>query len=248
MAAVLTPYRIANVLTFLAAGAAMIFVGGREARDAIDHPAVHTSDDIPARSSAVARVSDDGRRADGLLDMEPLDAGAPIAPLSVSLVDKNPKVRLKAVTALTIVGGDPAAEALTPVALTDTDPAVRQEAVYALGEIGTEAAFETLKHALLDPEVSVREAAVDAFADVGGEKSAAALAVALQDTDASLRAEAVDALGEIGGPTAIRLLRQASRTRTPLCGNKLPSGWPRCPGMRRKSLDEHPVFDNIGER
>lgn len=154
--------------------------------------------------------SADGEEAYGLSDVESLDADASIAPLRAALVDEDAKVRLQAVTALTIVGGDQAAAALTTVALNDADFAVRQEAVYALGEIGGEAGIEVLKHALFDPDVSVREAAVDAFADIGGEKSALALAVVLKDADPSLRTEVVDALGEIGGQTAIRLLRQAS--------------------------------------
>ena len=234
---VLNRYRIAVVVALLAATAAMIFVGGDEALDPSGHPppAVRTSDVIPAKSSAVAMLSNDHRRADGLLNMESLDAGAPISPPSLSLTDKDPKVRLKAVTALTIIGDDQAVAALTTVAVTDTDPAVRQEAVYALGEIGTQAAVETLKHALLDPEVRVREAAVDAFADVGGEESAVALAVALQDTDATLRAEAVDALGEIGGAPPFGCCGRPQWIRTPLCGNKRPSCWQRCPGMRRKT-------------
>lgn len=197
-----------------------------------------STDDGSGESSAVARLSSDARRTTlrtdssrppgdgdqassrsnsddvqqtyGLLDAESLDADAPIASLSVALVDEDAKVRLEAVTALTIIGGDQAAAALTTVALSDTDSVVRQEAIYALGEIGTEDSIEVLKHALFDPDVSVREAAVDAFADIGGEKSALALAVALKDADASLRAEVVDALGEIGGQTAIRLLRQAA--------------------------------------
>ena len=191
------------VLACLAVGAAIIFVGGGEARDPSGHPrpAVHRSDDIPAMWPALARASG---------DTESLDAGAPIASLGSPLVDEDAKVRLKAVTELTIDGGDQAVATLTTVALTDADPAVRQEAVYALGEIRTDAAIETLKHSLQDPEARVREAAVDAFADVGGEKSARALAAVLNDPDASLRLEVVDALGEIGGQTAIRLLRQAS--------------------------------------
>lgn len=202
-AAALAGYRIAIVLVCLAASAAMIFVGGDEARAPNDHQS-------PAKSSAVARVSGDGRRSNGVLDTEALDVGAPIAPLKRPWVDEDAKVRLQAVTAISVGGGDQAVAALTTIALTDADSAVRQEAVYALGEIGTEAACETLKHALLDPDVRIREAAVDAFADVGGEKSSRALAVALLDPDASLRAEVVDALGEIGGQTALRLLRQAS--------------------------------------
>ena len=211
-AAVLTRYRIAVVLACLAAIAAMLIVAGGKSRDPVDRDkqAVHSAGDIPAKSSAVARQSNDVRRAEGLLDTESLEAGAPIAPLNTFLENQDAKVRMKAVTALTIVGGDQAAAALTTVALTDPASAVRQEAVYALGEIGTDAAIETLKHALLDPHVGVREAAVDAFADVGGEKSALSLAVALKDADPSIRAEAVDALGEIGGQTAIRLLREAS--------------------------------------
>jgi HEAT repeat protein len=199
----MTRYRIAIVLALLAASAAMLFVGGGEARDPIDHqrPAVHSFDDISARSAAVARVSD---------DTVTLDAGAPIVLPDRGLIDEDAKVRLKVVTALTIDGGDQAVAALTTVALTDADPAVRQEAVYALGEMRTDAAIETLKHSLLDPEVRVREAAVDAFADVGGDKSALALATVLNDPDASLRFEVVDALGEIGGQIAIRMLRQAS--------------------------------------
>ena len=190
----------------------MIFVGGGEARDPCDHDQPGIS---PRRSHPcpVRRPSHRFPAADEQMacrDRESLDTGGPIASLSSTLVDEDAKVRLQAVTALTIVGGDQAVAALTTVALTDADSGVRQEAVYALGEIRTDAAIETLKHSLLDPEVRVREAAVDAFADIGGEKSALALAAALNDPDASLRVEVVDALGEIGGPTAIRLLRQAS--------------------------------------
>ena len=87
----MTRYDIAVVLASLAVGAA-ILVGGGEARDPTDRerPAVHRSDDIPARWPAVARVSD---------DTESLDAGAPIASLGSPLVDEDAKVRLKALAA-----------------------------------------------------------------------------------------------------------------------------------------------------
>jgi hypothetical protein len=231
--------RAALALVCLAAGAAML-IAGREARDPSAHqpPRGHTSDDIRGGASSIARTSSgvghatlwvDSTKPPGygnqtssrsksgavredyaLPDVESLDADASIAALSVALAHEDPRLRLKAVTALIIVGGDQAATALTTVALSDTDAAVRQEAVYALGEIRGEAGIEVFKHALSDPDVNVREAAVDAFVDIGGEQSALALAVALQDTDASLRVEVVEALGEIGGQAAIQLLRQAS--------------------------------------
>lgn len=222
----LTRSHVAVVLACLVACAAML-LGDGELPDPIarQQPAAHASmDGVRGESSDARRATswidssqppDDGDPASrsiqgALSDVESLDADASIAPLSVALVDEDAKVRLEAVTALTIIGGDQVAAALTTVALSDTDSAVRQEAVYALGEIGSEESIEVLKHALFDPDVSVREAAVDAFADIGGEKSALALAVALNDADPSLRAEVVDALGEIGGQTSIRLLRQAS--------------------------------------
>lgn len=224
----LTRSHVAVVLACLAACAAML-LGDGELPDPIarQQPAAHASmDGVRGESSDARRATswidssqppDDGDPASrsiqgayGLSDVESLHADASSAPLSVALVDEDAKVRLEAVTALTIIGGDQVAAALTTVALSDTDSAVRQEAVYALGEIGTEESIEVLKHALFDPDVSVREAAVDAFADIGGEKSALALAVALNDADPLLRAEVVDALGEIGGQTSIRLLRQAS--------------------------------------
>lgn len=222
-----TRSHVAVVLACLAACAAML-LGDGKVPDPIarQRPAAHASMDGVRGASRDARRAtwidsrkppDDGdpasrsiQEAYGLSDVESLDADASIAPLSVALVDDDATVRLEAVTALTIVGGDQAAAALTTVALSDADSAVRQEAVYALGEIGGEEGIEVLKHALFDPDVSVREAAVDAFADIGGEKSALALAVVLKDADPALRAEVVDALGEIGGQAAIRLLRQAS--------------------------------------
>lgn len=223
-----TRSHVAVVLACLAACAAML-LGDDEVPDPIARqpPVAHSSmNAVRGGSSDTRRATswmdsskppDDGHPASraiqpayGLSDVESLDADASIAPLSVALLDGDAKVRLQAVTALTVIGGDQAAAALTTVALNDADSAVRQEAVYALGEIGGEAGIEVLKHALFDPDVSVREAAVDAFADIGGEKSALALAVVLKDADASLRAEVVDALGEIGGQAAIRLLRQAA--------------------------------------
>lgn len=223
-----TRSHVAVVLACLAASAAMLS-GDDEVPDPIarQQPAAHASMNAVRGESSDARRAtswmdankppDDGhpasraiRLANGLSDVESLDADASIAPLIAALLDEDGKTRLAAVTALTIVGGDQAAAALTTVALSDADSAVRQEAVYALGEIGGEGGFEVLKHALFDPDLSVREAAVDAFADIGGEKSALALAVVLKDADASLRAEVVDALGEIGGHAATRLLRQAA--------------------------------------
>lgn len=228
----LTRNHVAVALACLAAGAAMLLGDGEVPNPiARQQPAAHTPiDGVRGELSDARRAtswidsskrpddgdpasrskSADGQEAYGLSDVESLDADASIAPLSAALVDEDTKVRLDAVIALTIVGGDQAAAALTTVALSDADSAVRQEAVYALGEIGGEAGFEVLKQALFDPDVSVREAAVDAFADIGGEKSALALAVVLKDADPSLRAEVVDALGDIGGQAAIRLLRQAS--------------------------------------
>jgi HEAT repeat protein len=218
-----TRSHVAVVLACLAACAAML-LGDDEVPDPIarQQPAAQASMNAVRGESSDARRAtswmdsskppDDGHPAPAnrLSDVESLDADASIAPLIAALVAEDVKVRLAAVTSLTIVGGDQAAAALTTVALTDADPAIRQEAVYALGEMGGEQGFEVLKHALFDPDVSVREAAVDAFADIGGEKSALALTVVLKDADASLRAEVVHALGEIGGQAATRLLRQAA--------------------------------------
>lgn len=235
----LTRSRIAVVLACLAASTAML-LGDCKGPDSIkrQHPTDHasTDDDVRGESSSRVRLSSDARRATSWVDssrpgdgdpasrsksadarqahewsdVESLDADASMAPLSVALVNADAKIRLEAVTALTIVDNPQAVAALTTVALSDADSAVRQEAVYALGTIGGEEDIEILKHALFDSDISVREAAVDAFAGIGGERSALALAAVLRDADVSLRVEVVDALGKIGGQTAIRLLRQAS--------------------------------------
>ena len=131
------------------------------------------------------------------------------AALRLALVDADPKVRLKAVSELSEVGGDQAAAALAAAALFDQESSVREEAVHGLGEMGGETAVQILEQALMDPDEGVRETAIEAFTDIGGDDAARALAFALSDEDPSLRADAVYALGEIGGEAAIRALQQA---------------------------------------
>ncbi len=129
-----------------------------------------------------------------------------LAPLIVSLKNRDWIVRMHAAKALGRIKHFSAIEPLVPL-LQDKVKAVREEASAALAAIG-DAAIPFLLSALTHTEWLVRLHAVEAL---GKARSAAAveplLSVLFNDHDAAIREDAVRALGHIGDARALEFLQ-----------------------------------------
>lgn len=159
----------------------------------------------------VAADPDPAIRVLALKALPHLDEAFPV--LSGALQDRDPSVRVAAVTLLTELGR-PAAVALLSALIEDTDRRVRARVAYALGRLGRRAEVSSAEVR----SAEVRSAEVRSAAR-------ASLRTMLRDGDEAVRARAHEALGEIGGePAADALLAEAD------------SGDPRQRGHAAKAL------------
>ena len=134
--------------------------------------------------------------------MDALTRAAPIDQLVDALHDDMAQVRSAAADALA-AAGSPAATALC-VALRDDDPDVRWRAAGALGAIGDPATAPALVEALADGEAAVRRSAISALGRCGAD-GVAALTAVLAGADADPADAATHALAAIGAPAVPHL-------------------------------------------
>ena len=125
-------------------------------------------------------------------------------------------VRLAAVDAIGVVGGDSAAGVLS--ALTESEnPAVATAAVRALGAVNAASALEPLRRALSGPDAGRRAAAADALARWGREPAVALLRwTAAADSEPEVVRAAIAGLCRIGNlatPAAHAAIARARRGR-----------------------------------
>lgn len=113
---------------------------------------------------------------------------------SVITQDSDPDVRVRAVSALAMIGGDDAAATLQ-TAIADNDPTVRDRALRALGQNSGSSAIEMLGDvALANPDRRMRRTALRLLAKRNDPEALSYLEQAVKDPDESVRSEARRAL------------------------------------------------------
>jgi HEAT repeat protein len=128
------------------------------------------------------------------------------------LSDKNEAIRIKAVQALSLVGGPMSALLLRRSidSSIERDSSVRSTAAKGLGDIGGRQALETLGIALNDPDVTVRLNTVEALRWAGTVFAVPFIQEALRnDNSIGVRLKAVQMLRKIGTQFSAQPLQEA---------------------------------------
>lgn len=118
------------------------------------------------------------------------------------LHNEEPSVRVKAVRALGVLGGERAVQILTR-ALDDEHSDVRVSSTEALGRLSGDRVRSALEKGLKDDAVVVRVSAIKGLGALGGELVVRPLIEALKDPDSSVQQSASAELGQLRGDEAL---------------------------------------------
>jgi HEAT repeat protein len=183
-------------------------------------------EDVPMKRKVAFIVEvRSGSRAPRAFDMGPLAAWPKPAPreLVTSLLnavdDENSTVRLEAIYALGIVGGEGIeedAEARLITALDHYDPAIRAGAARVIGRLRVRSAGDALIKAMNDSNVQVRYASMRALGEIGDGNALQALTDQFNYHGKGEGAwSALDALARIAHPASVDLFKTRITDKDP---------------------------------
>jgi HEAT repeat protein len=161
----------------------------------------------PARAERESTPAASGGRLDAVAAAEVREKA--ISTLTAFASDPAPELRANALEALIPVPSR--LEPLARAALTDTNAGVRAVASLAVAKAQLRGLREQVRPLLNDRASAVRAGAILAMQRLGEPVDPSPLAAMLKDGDPAVRAQAAFVLGELGNPSALPLLRSASR-------------------------------------
>ena len=129
-----------------------------------------------------------------------------LQPLLEALRSPVAALRLEAIQALGVRGGQEAIKSLQWAAAADSEPEVAQAAIDALAQLATAESIAALVN--LTVETTLREASVNALARLGAQKIEL-IGNGLKHTQSSVRRAVADALGRMKHPVASEMLSNA---------------------------------------